>query len=282
MVHAGRGVRPRVLLVEDHLLEQRQPAAAVLLGPADAGPAVLREVAVPLDPLVVGLVLPARTALAAQLGEVSAEVLLQPGTDLGAERLVLLAVGQVHTDTVAYQALVWFLQARPQRRQECPCPSLRSSVRARCPACCGPLPRGTATGGVRRGRTDRLVHRPARPGACRRPRLRGARPRARRPRRGVGAEQHRLGGRRARRLVRRRNPGAREQPLHRARGGRHRRPHRRESRAGRGRVPRPHPDRRPAGSQQPGLGARGRRSRQPRLGEPARRRLARRRGRGAG
>ena len=48
-------------------------------------------------------------------------------------------------DTVAYQALVWFLQARPQSRQECPCPSLRSSVRARCPACCGPLPSGTAT-----------------------------------------------------------------------------------------------------------------------------------------
>ena len=120
MVHARRSVGPRVLLVEDHLLEQRQAAAAVLLGPADAGPAVLREVAVPLDPLVVGLVLPARTALPAQLGEVAAEVLLQPGTDLGAERLVLLAVGQVHADTVAYQALVWFRQARPQSRQECP------------------------------------------------------------------------------------------------------------------------------------------------------------------
>ena len=44
----------------------------------------------------------------------------------------------------------------------------------------------------------------------------------------------------------------------------------------------PHPDRGPAGSQQLDLGARGHRSRQPRLGGPARRRLARGRGRGAG
>ena len=77
--------------------------------------------------------------LPAQLGEVAGEVLLQPRTDLGAERLVLRAVGQIHADRVAYQALVWFLQARPRSRRSAR-PS-RARVRARCPACCGPLPR---------------------------------------------------------------------------------------------------------------------------------------------
>ena len=43
--------------------------------------------------------------------------------------------------TVAYQAIAWFRQARPRSRQECPC--LRDP--ARCPACCGPPPSGTAT-----------------------------------------------------------------------------------------------------------------------------------------
>ena len=62
VVDPGGGVRRGVLLVEDHLLEQRQPAAAVLLGPAEAGPAVLGEVSVPGEPLVVGLVLTAGSA----------------------------------------------------------------------------------------------------------------------------------------------------------------------------------------------------------------------------
>ena len=65
MVHACGGVGPGVLLVEDHLLEERQPATAVLLGPAQAGPAVPGEVAVPGQALVVGLVLASGTAQAA-------------------------------------------------------------------------------------------------------------------------------------------------------------------------------------------------------------------------
>ena len=111
VVDAGGRVGAGVLLVEDHLLEQRQPAAAVLLGPADAGPAVLREVPVPGHALVVRLVLAAGTALAAQLGELAGEVVLQPRADLGAERLVLGTVGEIHADRVTYQALAWYLSA---------------------------------------------------------------------------------------------------------------------------------------------------------------------------
>ena len=74
-----------VLLVEDHLLGQAEPAAAVLGGPADAGPAALGEVSVPRQPLVVALELAARPALAAKLGELADEVLLEPAADLGAE-----------------------------------------------------------------------------------------------------------------------------------------------------------------------------------------------------
>ena len=49
-----RRVRAGVLLVEDDLLGQAEAAAAVLLGPAETGPAVLGEVPVPGPSLVVG------------------------------------------------------------------------------------------------------------------------------------------------------------------------------------------------------------------------------------
>jgi hypothetical protein len=47
VVHQLRSVGSGVLLVEDGLLGEAEPAAAVLLRPAEAGPAVLGEVTVP-------------------------------------------------------------------------------------------------------------------------------------------------------------------------------------------------------------------------------------------
>src|SRR4051812_44612160 len=108
VVDPGGCIGAGVLLVEDHLLEQGEAPAAVLLRPADAGPAGRGEVPVPGDPLVVRLVLASGTALAPQSGEVAGEVVLQPRPDLGAERLVLAAVGEIHAGRVTYQALVWF------------------------------------------------------------------------------------------------------------------------------------------------------------------------------
>ena len=52
VVDPGRRVGARVLLVEDHLLPQAEPAAAVLLRPAHAGPAVLGQQPVPGEPLL--------------------------------------------------------------------------------------------------------------------------------------------------------------------------------------------------------------------------------------
>ena len=239
---------------------------------------MLREVAVPLDPLVVRLVLPARAALAAQLGEVAAEVLLQPGTDLGAERLVLLAVGQIHADTVAYQALVWSRQARPRSRQERPM-SVPPQQRP------GTLP------GVLRAAAERYGDQAAYVEGDRTLSFTELLEQVRAVARGYVALGLEPGGRvvvwapnsidwvvaglavsyAGGTLV----PANSRYTGHEVadivdRTGR-------ESRAGRRRVPRPHPDRRPAGGQRPRLRARGRRPRQPRLGEPARRRRPSRR-----
>ena len=96
VVDPGGRIGARVLLVEDHLLPQAQPAAAVLLRPADAGPAVLGQQPVPLEPVLEPLVVAASTAQTAQLRPAAGQVLLQPATDLGAKGLVLGRVAQVH------------------------------------------------------------------------------------------------------------------------------------------------------------------------------------------
>jgi hypothetical protein len=92
----ARGAGAGVLLVEDHLLVQRQAAPAVLLRPADAGPAVRRQVPFPGEPLVEERVFVAGTAAAADDGEVTAEAVLEELPDLGPERFVLAAEAQVH------------------------------------------------------------------------------------------------------------------------------------------------------------------------------------------
>jgi hypothetical protein len=75
---------------------QRQAAASVLGRPADAGPAVGAEVALPGEPFVEQGVLVAGAAPAAPDGEVTAEAVLEERADLLAERLVLGAVPQIH------------------------------------------------------------------------------------------------------------------------------------------------------------------------------------------
>ena len=89
VVHPHRSVRPGVLLVEDHLLEQRQAAATVLLGPSQAGPPVLGQVAVPRQPALVRLMVTAGPAGATQGRPLPHEMVGQPCAHLGPEGLVL-------------------------------------------------------------------------------------------------------------------------------------------------------------------------------------------------
>ena len=92
--------RPRVLLVEDHLLHQRRAATTVLARPAQPDPAVRAEQPLPLAPGLEALVLTARTAGVAERGELADEMLREPVAHLGAERLVLGREAQVHAATV--------------------------------------------------------------------------------------------------------------------------------------------------------------------------------------
>ena len=123
LTRTGR-VGPGVLLVEDHLLPQAQPAAAVLRRPADAGPAVLGEVPVPGQPLLDAPRGPPGAAEPLQRGELAGQVLLEPAADLGAEGLVLVGVAQVH---------VWYSTKQ------------MLGLRDRCPPCSATPRSGSAT-----------------------------------------------------------------------------------------------------------------------------------------
>src|SRR5690606_21848919 len=92
---------PGVLLVEDDLLPQRQAAPAVLLGPADAGPAVGAEVPLPGEALLEQRELVARAAPAADHREVAPQALLEEGPHLVAEGPVLRRLPEIHAQTVS-------------------------------------------------------------------------------------------------------------------------------------------------------------------------------------
>ena len=92
---AGR-LGPGVLLVPDDLLGDGQAVAAVLLGPADADPALAAEELLPLEAALEVLVLLARPAEAPQRGEVARQMGLEEVPGLGPERLVLVAEPEVH------------------------------------------------------------------------------------------------------------------------------------------------------------------------------------------
>ena len=90
-----RRVRPRVLLVEDHLQGERQRPAAVLLRPRHAHPAVGAEHVLPLD-ADVPAALVGRPAARAERRELAREVLREPGAHLGAEGRLFGGVAEVH------------------------------------------------------------------------------------------------------------------------------------------------------------------------------------------
>ena len=85
----------RVLLVEDHLLDERRAAAAVLGGPPEPDPTVAAEFLLPLPALVEALVLVARTAAAPHRCEGPAEAAGQPRLRVGAEALLFGGEAQV-------------------------------------------------------------------------------------------------------------------------------------------------------------------------------------------
>ena len=85
---AARSAGARVLLEEDHLLEQRGAPAAVLGRPAEADPVVAAELLLPLPPLVEELVLVARSAASAHLGERTVEPVGEPRARVGAETIL--------------------------------------------------------------------------------------------------------------------------------------------------------------------------------------------------
>ena len=186
-------------------------------------------------------------------GELAGEVLLQPRADLGAERLVLGGVGEIHVryptkHLLGLETLPALLRAAAERYGDQPA--------------------------YVEGSADAVLRRPARPRAEQTAAATPSSGLARRPGRALGAQQHRVGRRRARRLVRRRRAGARQQPLHRARGGRHRRPHRGPRWSWSRRVPRPHPGRRARRRRRVGAGRR--RSGPGQLGPPRRATVPRR------
>ena len=86
---APRPAGARVLLVEDHLLDERGAAPAELGGPAEPDPAVAAELLLPLEPLVEQLVLVARAAAPAHDREPTVETIVEPRPRLGAEAFLV-------------------------------------------------------------------------------------------------------------------------------------------------------------------------------------------------
>ena len=89
-----------VLLVERDAVRDRQAAAAVLDRPAQAGQPGGRQMLVPRQPFLEGLVLAPRPAEALERGEFADEVVGEPVADLGPELLDLY-----HPCRLTYQAL---------------------------------------------------------------------------------------------------------------------------------------------------------------------------------
>ena len=93
-------VRPRVLLVEDHLQRERKRPPAVLHGPGRAHPAIRAEHVLPLEadipPRLVG-----RAATRAERRELAGEVLGQPRAHLGAKGRLFSGVAEVHAGSDA-------------------------------------------------------------------------------------------------------------------------------------------------------------------------------------
>ncbi len=98
MVDAGGGIRPGVLLGEDHLADEARTASPDFLGPREPDPARLTEAPLPGQPELEALVLAPRSAEAPGAGELPGQTGLEPVPHLGPERLVLL--GETHSSHV--------------------------------------------------------------------------------------------------------------------------------------------------------------------------------------
>ncbi|MCY1394318.1 hypothetical protein D9M71_92340 [compost metagenome] len=96
VAHASGAAGTGVFLVEDHLLADRQAAAAAFLRPADADPAAPGQFALPGFAFLGEHVLVAGTAAEAQGGEPALQVLFEPVGHFLAEGFVLGAETDFH------------------------------------------------------------------------------------------------------------------------------------------------------------------------------------------
>src|SRR5262249_43005184 len=94
--HAPRTLRTRVLLVEDDLLRERQPAPAVLRRPRHARPARGAQCALPREALLEQRVLVTGTTATAHDRELPSQLIGQPFPSLSTKGLVLGRKPQIH------------------------------------------------------------------------------------------------------------------------------------------------------------------------------------------
>ncbi len=94
-----RSAGARILLVEDHLLDERRAPAAVLSRPAEADPVVATKLLLPYPPLVEQLVLVAGAAPASNLREASVEPVGEPRPRVGAKPFLRGREVEIHRET---------------------------------------------------------------------------------------------------------------------------------------------------------------------------------------
>ena len=130
-VDVVRRVRPRQLLVPDHLLEGAQAAAAVLLRPGDARPAVLVELPLPCA-IEVG------RGAASRRPRRLRDIGLQPGACARPELVVFFGVARSirpQTSSSAWSSLASSVRFEPNRRARS-----RLCLRSRCAWCSSVTP----------------------------------------------------------------------------------------------------------------------------------------------
>ena len=93
MAHASRASCAGIFFLEDDLLPHAHITAAIFFGPADASPAALRHVLLPLfAQLGVGFIVAGAAALF-QRGEFASEISSHPSSDFFAQRVVVSGIG---------------------------------------------------------------------------------------------------------------------------------------------------------------------------------------------
>src|SRR5690606_38341828 len=100
-------VRARVHLIEDDAMRDRQPAAAVLHRPAEAGQPRRGQMLIPRPTLFEGFVFTPRSTQALERCEFANEIVFEPLPDLGPELLDLY-----HPCRLTYQAFALLREHR--------------------------------------------------------------------------------------------------------------------------------------------------------------------------